>query len=257
MRILCKESIIVFFIILLSLDIGLVWSDTQSDISPQEAVSIIKEYETAYMNRDLDKMIKYVDQDSKWFKSGFIEKFKLVFNNLTNHNLYHFGKNKVFYIDDGVEIIQNTLSVAYSPSLNDINEFTGNYYLKRVDGKYKIADYIRLPSDDVRFVDRGTGSMLENKADEAISYFKKALEFNKDNSAAHFRLGMIYSRTGKLGEGLEELKKAIELRPDIGFYRLELFHLYKKLGEKAKATEELARAIALDPGIETTLVGKE
>ena len=99
--------------------------------------------------------------------------------------------------------------------------------------------------------------MLENKADEAISYFKKALELNKNNSAAHFRLGMIYSRTGKLAEGSEELKKTIELRPDVGFYRLELFHLYKQLGEKAKATEELARAIALDTGIETTLVGKE
>ena len=243
--------------ILLSQLAGLVWADTQNDISPQEAVSIIKEYETEYMNRDLDKMVKYVDQDSKWFKSGFLEEFKAVFNNFKNINLYHFGKKQVFYIDDGVEITQNTLYVAYSSSLTDINEFTENYYLKKVNGKYKIAECARFPGKDVELVDKGTGVMLENKADEAILHFKKALEHNKDNSVARFRLGMIYSRTGKLTEGLEELKKAIELRPNVGFYRLELFRLYKQLGEKEKATEELTRAITLDPGIEKTLVRKE
>ena len=216
-------------IILLSQAAGLVLADTQNDISSGEAVSIIKDYETAYMNRNLDKMIEYVDQNSPWFKKGFLEEFKAVFNNFTNINLYHFGNKKVFYIADGVEIIQNTLYVAYSSSLTDINELVENYYLKKVDGKYKIADCIHLASGDVQFVDKGTGAMLENKADEAIPYFKKALELNKNNSAAHFRLGMIYSRTGKLAEGLEELKKTIELRPNVGFYRLELFHLYKQL----------------------------
>ncbi len=241
-------------IILLSQPAGLVWADTQSDISPQEAFLIIKEYETAYTDRDLDRMVKYVDQGSKWFKSGFLDKFKDSFNNFTNINLFHFGKKQVFYIDDGVEIIQGTLYVAYSPSRTDIKELTENYYLKKVNGKYKIAECAYLSGKDVEFVDKGTGAMLENKADEAISHFKNALEYNKDNSAARFRLGMIYSRIGKLTEGLDELKKAIELRPNVGFYRLELVHLYKQLGEKEKATEELSRAIALDPGIEKTLV---
>lgn len=251
-----KLFLIGLSIILLSQSTGLVLADTQNDISSGEAVSIIKDYEAAYMNRNLDKMIEYVDQSSNWFKKGFLDEFGAIFKQFTNIYLYHFGKKQVFYITDGVEIIQNTLYVAYSSSLTDINELKENYYLKKVDGKYKIAECIHLPGSDIELVDKGTGAMLSNNVDEAILNFKKALELNPNNSAAYFRLGMIYSRKGKPAEALEELKKATELRPNVGFYRYLLFQVYKQLGEKDKAYEELAAAINLDPGIEMTLVKK-
>jgi tetratricopeptide (TPR) repeat protein len=241
----------------LSLNICLAWADTESDISAQEVASIIKEYETAYMNRDLDKMIQYVDRDSKWFKGGFLEEFKAVFKNFTNINLYHFDKKGAYYIADGVEFVQNTLYVAYSSSLTDINEITENYYLKKVDGKYKISECIHFPARDIELVDKGVGALLKNNIDQAISCFKEASNLNPKNSAAHFRLGMAYLHLKKAQDALYELQKAAELRPYVGFYRLYLFHVYRQLGENEKAIEELSKAISLDPGIEATLVKKE
>lgn len=233
----------------LSLYASYLWADTQEDISSEEAISIIDKYEEAYMNKDLNKMLEYVDQGSKWFQSGFLEEFKAMFNAFTHMRLYHFKKRLVAYVADGVEIAQNTLHVAYSSTLTDVNEFTENYYLKKVSGVYKIAECTHLNTNDVLFVDKGTGAMLENNADEAISYFKKALESNPENSAAHCRLGTIYSRTGKPEEALQELEKAIELRPNVGFYRFMLSQIYFQLGNKEKASEEISKAIMLDPGL--------
>ena len=207
-------------------------------------------------------MIEYVDQDSDWFKKGFIEEFQVVFRTFTNFNFYHFyfkdAKNKTMYVaypdNVGMIVTQNTLYVAYSRTLTDLNEYQEAYSLRKVGDKYKIDGIMRFPGDDVEFIEKAMGALLKNNAEEAISYFKKAIEANPENSVPYCRLGMIYSRTGRLNEGLAELKKAVELRPNVGFYRLELSQLYKKLGEKDKALEELARALALDPGIEKTLV---
>lgn len=247
--------IIILLTIFLSLDVSSVWSDAQSDISPEEAVSIIKNYEKAYMNKDLDKMIEHIDENSPWFKKGFLEEFKAIFKTFTNIRLYHFKDKRskdtfVYYLADGVDIGQYTLYVAYSSSITDINEFTELYHLKKVDGKYKIADCVHMSGEDVELVDKGTGAMLKNDAERAISYFKEALKFNPENSAAHFRLGMIYSKTGKLEEAIQSVKKAVELRPKAGFYRFYLSQIYIQLGNKERAAEELQNALLLDPGLE-------
>lgn len=225
--------------------------DNKRDISPEAAVAIIKEYENAYTNKDLDKMLAYVDQNSEWFKRGFLEEFKAVFQNFTSIHLYHFDKKVVAYIKDGIEVMQRTLYVAYSRKLTDINEFAEDYYLKKVDGKYKIADCIHLPAEDVKLVDQGTAAMLENNAVKAIDYFKKAISINPNNSAAHFRLGMLYFATKRFPESLQSLKKAAKLRPEVGFYRFYLYHAYKALGDKNAALTQLAIAIKFDPDLES------
>lgn len=230
--------------------ICLVYADTQSDVSAEEAVSIIKDYEKACMNKDLNKMIEYVDQNSDRFKKGFLEEFKTIFKYFSNVRLYHFDKKKVFYIADGVEVLQNTVYVAYSPSLIDIHELVENYYLKKIDGKYKIADYFRLGKEDIDLDDKGTEAMLKNDVENALLHFKNALEINQQNSAAHFRLGMIYSKTGKPQEAIRELEKAVTLRPKVGFYRFYLSQGYYALDDKEKAAEEMEKAIMLDPGLE-------
>jgi tetratricopeptide (TPR) repeat protein len=230
-------------------------ADNQKDITAREAVSIVKKYEKAYMNKNLDKMIEYVDQDSDWFKKGFVQEFNAVFKYFSDINLYHFKYSKdssiyhVYLAEDGIIVGQNTLYVAYSRSLSDLNEFTEVYSLKKVGEKLKIDASKRMPGDDVEFIDKGTEAMFENKPDKAISYFKKALESNLENSVAHCRLGMIYSRIGRKQEALQELKKAVELRPMVGFYRFYLSQVYYTLGEKEKAAEEMGKALIFDSGL--------
>lgn len=250
-----KKFITLFISILLISVTSLTYSNNQKNTDAQEAVSIIKKYEKAYMNKSLDMMIEHVDQNSDWFKKGFIDEFKAIFKTFTNINLFHFkySKDKSMYYaypaEGGIFVGQNTLYIAYSRSLSDLNEFTEVYSLKKVGDTYKIDAVAHMPGNDVEFIDKGTGVMLENKADEAITYFKKAVESNPENSVAHCRLGMIYSKIGRNQEALQELKKAIELRPKVGFYRFYLSQVYYTLGEKEKAAQEMGKALELDPGL--------
>jgi len=240
---------ILLIIALLSLNVCVVYADTQVDISVEEAISIIEEYEQAYMNMDLDKMVVYIDQNSGWFDKDIIEKLNNVFKQCTTIRFYPFQKKKVNYLSDGVEVVQGTLYVAYGLFFSDMKEFVESYFLKKVNDKYKISKYIQLPAADVEFLKKGIETALRNNKDEAILYLKKAIESNPQNSAAYCILGSVYIWDEKPQKALPELKKAIELRPQVGIYRIMLSRAHSLLGEKEKEGEEIREAIMLDPGL--------
>lgn len=250
-----KKFVTFLISIIILLITSFVFADDSQQLIAKEAVFIIKNYEKAYMSKNLNKMLEYVDQNSDWFKEGFVEEVRAIFRTFTNINLYHFKYSRdtsLYYVypaEGGIFVGQNTLSVAYSRTLSDLNEFTEFYSLKKVEDTYKIDGVKHTPYNEVEFIDKGTGAMLENKVDEAISYFKKVVESNPENSVAHCRLGMIYSRIGKNREALQELKKAVGLRPNVGFYRFYLSQVLYTLGEKEKAAQEMKKALELDAGL--------
>ncbi|MGH9455792.1 MAG: tetratricopeptide repeat protein [Terriglobia bacterium] len=58
----------------------------------------------------------------------------------------------------------------------------------------------------------GSVAMLQDKYDEAVDQFKKAISFSQPPKASlYFRLGEIYSNSGKKREAIEAFSKAAEL----------------------------------------------
>lgn len=63
------------------------------------------------------------------------------------------------------------------------------------------------------FFDQGVVSMQTKNWEDAIVFFKKALEINKNNPQSYGNIGICYSHIGKKKLSIEALDKALELDP--------------------------------------------
>ncbi|MFZ0060989.1 MAG: tetratricopeptide repeat protein, partial [Pyrinomonadaceae bacterium] len=83
---------------------------------------------------------------------------------------------------------------------------------------------------------------------EAEGSFKRAIELDPNNSAAHFRYGQIYlAPTGRLDEGIVEIKRGLELDPlDINMGGT-LAWAYLVTGQNDRALEQAKKTYDLEP----------
>ncbi len=82
----------------------------------------------------------------------------------------------------------------------------------------------------------GTALYHQNKLEEAIEQYRKAIELKPDYALAYNNLGIALKAQNKLEEAIEHFLKAIELKPD---YALA----YNNLGIALKAQNKLEEAI--------------
>ena len=112
-------------------------------------------------------------------------------------------------------------------------------YEKASDDKKGIYEYIA----DVLY-----GDFKKNA--EAIEYYEKALEYNKDNYTLYNMLGHLYSTEyqDKYKEKqIEYLTKAYELAPDNRIVVKNLAYVYGKFHEEEKADEFYSKLMYLNP----------
>jgi superkiller protein 3 len=82
--------------------------------------------------------------------------------------------------------------------------------------------------------------------EETIRCYKKAITLDPNNLIAHYYLGLLYQREGKLDNAISEFKKAIAIDPERkGFYNL-LGELYFAQGRINEALPEFKKALARD-----------
>jgi tetratricopeptide (TPR) repeat protein len=83
------------------------------------------------------------------------------------------------------------------------------------------------------------GNAYYNKKeyDRAIDYFKKAIELDPKNKYAYTLLGYVYSDKDQYDKAIECYKKLIEICPKSAWIYSDLGHAYSKLGNKVKAKE--------------------
>lgn len=84
---------------------------------------------------------------------------------------------------------------------------------------------------------------------EAERSFKRAIELDPNNSAAHFRYGQVYlAPTGRVDKALAEIKRGLDLEPlDINM-GATLSWAYFVVGQDDKALEQAKKTYDLDPG---------
>jgi tetratricopeptide (TPR) repeat protein len=102
--------------------------------------------------------------------------------------------------------------------------------------------------------DRGVSAYRDDRDDEAVEAFRRAVEIDPDFAEAHYRLGLAYNATKKSDEAekafrdavkaYEKLTKRDEKNSD-AFYILGL--CYEKLGEYDDAVKALKEAVKTSP----------
>jgi len=105
---------------------------------------------------------------------------------------------------------------AYSTSLK-LNEYAGAYY------------------------NRGVAYAKQQKYNEEIKDYDKAIELNPDLAEAYYNRGLAYVVLGKYNRAIEDFNKAIELNPDDAEAYNNRGLVYARLGEHERAREDMLR----------------
>jgi tetratricopeptide (TPR) repeat protein len=85
-----------------------------------------------------------------------------------------------------------------------------------------------------------------NKETEAIEWYNKALNFNRNYFMAYYAKGDRLKRIEQFKDAIESFDKAIQLNPISRIYRLRA-ESYAELNENEKAVQSYINAIALNP----------
>ena len=81
---------------------------------------------------------------------------------------------------------------------------------------------------------------------EAISYYKKAIQINPNLSEAHNNLGYAYQGLGKTQEAINCYQKAIQINPNLSEVHNNLGYAYQELGKTQEAMNCYQKAIQIN-----------
>jgi Flp pilus assembly protein TadD len=100
----------------------------------------------------------------------------------------------------------------------------------------------------------GVVLLYQNRFQEAIPHFERALQLNPLSYLSWMELGLCYRRVGKPSEatqarrrGLEQAESEVAQNPRNGGYRSFLAYLCAQLGDGHRAESEIAQALQLSP----------
>ncbi len=101
--------------------------------------------------------------------------------------------------------------------------------------------------DAVKEHAKGTEQMLVNKYNEAIVFFRRAIDLNPDFSEAYYNLGVANEKLGKHEDSIAALKQSIRLAPDNANAHYALGYAYYQLKRYKESIGALERSLALKP----------
>jgi tetratricopeptide (TPR) repeat protein len=83
-------------------------------------------------------------------------------------------------------------------------------------------DIKNVVSNEADYIELGKFYFLNNKYDEAVSDFKKALEINSGNAEAYYNIGLIKESSNQMDEARKMYSKALAVKPDYEIVRVRL-----------------------------------
>jgi tetratricopeptide (TPR) repeat protein len=95
----------------------------------------------------------------------------------------------------------------------------------------------------------GLAKELKGDYDNALKFLKKAIEIDKDNSIAFYRMGNVYKHMKDFEKALESYKTATELNPDHAKAWLFMGSLYHNNKDFNSAVENIKKALDLDSSL--------
>jgi Flp pilus assembly protein TadD len=98
--------------------------------------------------------------------------------------------------------------------------------------------------DDSELLQLGLRALRQNRDDEAIAFFKRAIEIEPGNAKAHYLLGAEHAQLGLRDRAIAEMSQALELEPGLTAARFQLGLLHftqQQLREAERAWEPLTQ----------------
>ena len=136
--------------------------------------------------------------------------------------------------------------------LDETNYFrVGEEFSKQGEYENAIRWYRRAldinPNYAAAHANWGTCLFYQGKLDEAKTRLERAIQLDPDLSEPHCTLGVVLWRQNKLPEAVGAFRAALRVNPNFALAHLHLGSLLLDLGQFDQAKERLAEAVRLDP----------
>lgn len=132
-----------------------------------------------------------------------------------------------------------------------LNEYNLKDFGKSYEAFSSMVDISENPlvnvADTVIIYYTGVTASEAGKNDEAIKYFKKALDLNYNSAQIYYDLNKAFVSKGDSAEGLNYLKQGFQKYPENVSILIELINYYLVRGQSSEALEYLAKAKTSDP----------
>jgi tetratricopeptide (TPR) repeat protein len=116
---------------------------------------------------------------------------------------------------------------------------------------YKKAIQVNPDSYNAEY-NLGNALLQRGQVEEAITHYKRAIEINPDYVDAHDNLGNALFQTGRAEEAIIHYKKAIELNPNSSKAEYNLGDAFFQMGQMEEAIAHYKRAIQINPNSSET-----
>ena len=103
------------------------------------------------------------------------------------------------------------------------------------------------PNNPYHLFFKGNELFHQNMLDEAVAFYRRALELQPDFVRGYNNLGMALRRQGKFEEAIDQYRTAIRIKPGYGFGFVNLGVALKQLGRLDDAIQAYHRAIEINP----------
>ena len=105
---------------------------------------------------------------------------------------------------------------------------------------------------DAGFLWSMLGASLQLQGKDALVAFQKTAQLLPDDAEAHYNLGFILGRSGRLVEAEPSYRRALELKPDHADAHNNLGFILQALGRLPEAEASFRRVLEINPGFVST-----
>jgi tetratricopeptide (TPR) repeat protein len=95
----------------------------------------------------------------------------------------------------------------------------------------------------------GNSLLDQERVDEAVEHFQKALALEPESATFHFALGDALCRGRRMDEAIIQYQKALEIKPDFAEARNNLGYCFLQIGRLNEAIAHFQRALEIKPDL--------
>ena len=102
--------------------------------------------------------------------------------------------------------------------------------------------------------DIGVSLFAEDKYEEALSYFEKAMKINNSEISLYYNKASCEENLGRYNEAIQDYNKGVEINPKNNKILYSLFKLYKIKGDFEEALDVIDKIIIFQPYNNSTYI---
>ncbi len=126
----------------------------------------------------------------------------------------------------------------------DNGAFSADAVAQRIDHIFK-----QRRNDPHAYLFQGDLAYIANDLEQAVTFYRQAIQNDANLPQAYFNLGVIYNQLGRTETALEMYENAVALAPQYSPYLNNLAHAYEQRGRHDKAISVYERALNLAPNL--------